>query len=165
MCIRDRFKQVDKKTAYTPELPQLLSRLNKELVEQRESRAALQNAIGRQFASLNSALASKRWGPARSIHDRLSNKISRLTSADQPRYREKLARLEVKLNELGDWKQFATEPKLISLCEQMEKIPQQELAPRDQADRIKALQQQWNCLLYTSPSPRDRTRSRMPSSA
>ena len=27
------------------------------------------------------------------------------------------------------------------------------------------LQQEWNCLLYTSPSPRDRTRSRMPSSA
>ena len=24
---------------------------------------------------------------------------------------------------------------------------------------------QWGCLLYTSPSPRDRTRSRMPSSA
>ena len=27
------------------------------------------------------------------------------------------------------------------------------------------LGQFWNCLLYTSPSPRDRTRSRMPSSA
>eukprot|EP00656_Telonema_subtile_P028100 TRINITY_DN30367_c0_g1_i1.p1 TRINITY_DN30367_c0_g1~~TRINITY_DN30367_c0_g1_i1.p1 ORF type:complete len:133 (+),score=6.31 TRINITY_DN30367_c0_g1_i1:76-474(+) len=26
-------------------------------------------------------------------------------------------------------------------------------------------QYQWTCLLYTSPSPRDRTRSRMPSSA
>ena len=26
-------------------------------------------------------------------------------------------------------------------------------------------QQLWICLLYTSPSPRDRTRSRMPSSA
>ena len=25
--------------------------------------------------------------------------------------------------------------------------------------------QGWHCLLYTSPSPRDRTRSRMPSSA
>ena len=25
--------------------------------------------------------------------------------------------------------------------------------------------ERWNCLLYTSPSPRDRTRSRMPSSA
>ena len=27
------------------------------------------------------------------------------------------------------------------------------------------LTQFWHCLLYTSPSPRDRTRSRMPSSA
>ena len=26
-------------------------------------------------------------------------------------------------------------------------------------------QRHWHCLLYTSPSPRDRTRSRMPSSA
>ena len=28
-----------------------------------------------------------------------------------------------------------------------------------------AINQAYNCLLYTSPSPRDRTRSRMPSSA
>ena len=28
-----------------------------------------------------------------------------------------------------------------------------------------AVTQVWYCLLYTSPSPRDRTRSRMPSSA
>ena len=30
---------------------------------------------------------------------------------------------------------------------------------------LQAHQQHWHCLLYTSPSPRDRTRSRMPSSA
>ena len=28
-----------------------------------------------------------------------------------------------------------------------------------------ATSQSWNCLLYTSPSPRDRQKSRMPSSA
>ena len=28
-----------------------------------------------------------------------------------------------------------------------------------------ALQQDWDCLLYTSPSPRDKRQSRMPSSA
>ena len=28
-----------------------------------------------------------------------------------------------------------------------------------------SIAQRWSCLLYTSPSPRDRTRSRMPSSA
>ena len=31
--------------------------------------------------------------------------------------------------------------------------------------KITALEQSDTCLLYTSPSPRDRTRSRMPSSA
>ena len=31
--------------------------------------------------------------------------------------------------------------------------------------RYKETSQPWSCLLYTSPSPRDRTRSRMPSSA
>ena len=30
---------------------------------------------------------------------------------------------------------------------------------------VKPIDDQWACLLYTSPSPRDRTRSRMPSSA
>ena len=37
--------------------------------------------------------------------------------------------------------------------------PQKLVANRD------AVVQVYNCLLYTSPSPRDRTRSRMPSSA
>ena len=37
-----------------------------------------------------------------------------------------------------------------------------ELNKRNNNPNIK---QQWVCLLYTSPSPRDRTRSRMPSSA
>ena len=33
------------------------------------------------------------------------------------------------------------------------------------SEQIPEQQQRQNCLLYTSPSPRDRTRSRMPSSA
>ena len=35
----------------------------------------------------------------------------------------------------------------------------------DQADPINHVSLFYDCLLYTSPSPRDRTRSRMPSSA
>ena len=33
------------------------------------------------------------------------------------------------------------------------------------ADALAIADRVWPCLLYTSPSPRDRTRSRMPSSA
>lgn len=145
-ALHDWFKQGGDKTAYADELPQLIAQLGKAATQRREQHDALQNAIGRQFASLNSALSSKRWGPARSIHERLAAKISKLPVAEQTRHQEKLARLEIKLNELGDWKQFATEPKLLSLCEQMENIPQQGLAPRHQADRIKALQQQWKSM-------------------
>ena len=36
---------------------------------------------------------------------------------------------------------------------------------RIQALRAPDLAVRWNCLLYTSPSPRDRQKSRMPSSA
>ena len=36
---------------------------------------------------------------------------------------------------------------------------------RDRTQCITIMGEQSNCLLYTSPSPRDRTRSRMPSSA
>ena len=39
-------------------------------------------------------------------------------------------------------------------------------APNPDSDILKVLEAQYKrCLLYTSPSPRDRTRSRMPSSA
>ena len=34
-----------------------------------------------------------------------------------------------------------------------------------QTSNVKADHTHWNCLLYTSPSPRDRQKSRMPSSA
>ena len=37
--------------------------------------------------------------------------------------------------------------------------------PQQFADAMQDWTQQIGCLLYTSPSPRDRTRSRMPSSA
>ena len=39
------------------------------------------------------------------------------------------------------------------------------IGTQEAVDVAKNMDSAWNCLLYTSPSPRDRTRSRMPSSA
>ena len=39
------------------------------------------------------------------------------------------------------------------------------LAKKHNMKNIAVVEKGWICLLYTSPSPRDRTRSRMPSSA
>ena len=108
--------------------------------------AELKQQIHKQFASLNSAISAKRWGPAKSIHERLAKKVARIESKDKSSYSEKLTRLEKKLNELGDWKEFASEPKLVELCEQMEKLPSLKLTPNDCANRIKELQTQWKAM-------------------
>ena len=54
------------------------------------------------------------------------------------------------------------------VAKRKEELKQEELAKKVHAIEIRSGRiQTWykDCLLYTSPSPRDRTRSRMPSSA
>ena len=49
--------------------------------------------------------------------------------------------------------------------EQAKKLEEERIEAARKADEQKKADEIKNCLLYTSPSPRDRTRSRMPSSA
>ena len=132
--------------AYAAELPNLLQTIESRVKKQTQANAELKSSIHKQFGSLNSAISANKWGPAKAIHERLGKKIARLPAKDQTALNEKLQRMEQRLSELGDWKQFATDPKLVTLCEQMEGIPSLKLAPKDQADRIKELQTQWKAM-------------------
>jgi len=120
----------------------LTSKVNQKTASDKE----LKQQIHKQLASLNSAIAAKRWGPAKSIHERLAKKITRLDGRDKTNYTDKLARLESKVTELGDLTEFAAEPKLQELCEHMEKLPSLKLTPNDCANRIKELQTQWKAM-------------------
>lgn len=55
-------------------------------------------------------------------------------------------RLKGRLQELRDWQGFATTPKQINLCEQMEALITADKDPEQLAADIKALQQQWKDL-------------------
>lgn len=132
--------------AYTAGFPSLLRSLDAKLKQLSTENSTLKSSIQKQFGSLNSAISASKWGPAKSIYERLEKKISKLPSADRIPLAERLANVEKRLNELGDWKQFATEPKLKALCEEMEKLPSHNLSPKDQADRIKDLQNQWKAM-------------------
>lgn len=55
-------------------------------------------------------------------------------------------RLKARLQELRDWQGFATTPKQIELCEQMEALLKIDKDPEQLAADIKALQQQWKQL-------------------
>lgn len=144
--LQSRLSDSTEKPAYTSELGQLIQTAQKKVTDQTKETQDLKNAVKKQFGSLNSAIAANRWGPAKSIHERLTKKVARLGGHDKKHFAEQLQRLEIKLNELGDWKQFATEPKLESLCEAMEKVPSLGLTMKDQADRIKDLQSQWKSM-------------------
>ena len=132
--------------AWLSAVPQLLEKTNLKINQKSAENTELRQQIHKQLASLNSAISAKRWGPAKSIHKRIAKKIGRLESNDKVSYTEKLSRLEEKINELGDWKEFASEPKLIELCEQMKKLPSLNLSPNDCANRIKELQTQWKSM-------------------
>ena len=58
-------------------------------------------------------------------------------------------------------------PELKKLVNEIPSIPQNKITPRSGALALLApnFLMYWICLLYTSPSPRDATLSRMPSSA
>ena len=80
---------------------------------------------------------------------------------------EALPQLQCKKCEYPDCKSYA-----ISLIEKNEKTNKCEPGGTETEAHIKSILSNQNfnlpkqiCLLYTSPSPRDRTRSRMPSSA
>ena len=49
--------------------------------------------------------------------------------------------------------------------EQLDQLLDRHRESTHQADQVIVMEQDWGCLLYTSPSPRDRQKSRMPSSA
>ena len=142
----ESLKEESGSAAYLTGVSEHLEKTKTKIDQKTASDAELKQQIHKQFASLNSAISAKRWGPARSIHERLAKKIAKVDSREKSSYSEKLTRLETKLNELGDWKEFASEPKLVELCEQMEKLPSLKLTPNDCANRIKELQTQWKAM-------------------
>lgn len=142
----ESLKENSSTASYLSEVPQLLEKAQSKLDKKSAADTELKQQIHKQLGSLNSAIAAKRWGPAKSIHERTAKKISRLESKEKAAYTEKLSRLEEKLKELGDWKEFASEPKLIELCEQMEKLPSLKMSANDCANRIKELQTQWKSM-------------------
>lgn len=142
----EKFKTQSGTPAYLAVLPQLLEKTKVKIEQKSAADTELRQQIHKHLASLNSAIAAKRWGPAKSIHKRAAKKVARLEAKEKTSYTEKLSRMEEKIKELGDWKEFASEPKLIELCEQMKKLPSLNLSPNDCANRIKELQTQWKSM-------------------
>ncbi len=112
--------------------------------------AAKQKAIASELTQtleqLDEALEAKQLKESRHL---LKNAQQQLKSLDHRHGKPFQARMQLltgQLRELGDWLGFATEPKQIALCEQMEHLAEQPIEPEAKAERIKELQNEWRAL-------------------
>lgn len=128
---------------------ELRARLNdaeEQLVQKKDEQQAAIKAIHKQMGSLAAVIASGKWTTANSICQRVEKKINKIEGGSRKGLEAKLATHKKKLNELGDWKDFAAKPKLTELCESMEGLPARELKAALLAKEIKELQSQWKAI-------------------
>lgn len=160
-AIHDRLRRVDTLL----DLPALLPRIDvsdvsylEELAQHRAALAAREvkakqesadrvAATHRQFSILSASVADGKWAPASSMLRRLQKKMSAMEPAERAGLNDKLAAAEKQLEEMADWQDFASRPKLEALCEQMETLAAEpDPKPRARAQAVKELQNQWKAM-------------------
>jgi len=120
----------------------LLSRLDK---ARQESQDRIK-ATHRQFGALGGLVSSGKWGPANSMMQRLKKKLNAMEPAERNKFNDKLSRAEKQLDEMADWQDFASKPKLQLIVDEMEALPSKELKPPALAKEVKRLQESWKAL-------------------
>ena len=85
-------------------------------------------------------------------YERLGKAVDKLDGSDIKSLRDRFEKAGELLTEMGDWKNFATDPKYVELCELMESLPHKKLHPEQLAKEIKALQTRWKQLGHSEIS-------------
>ena len=110
------------------------------------------SSVDKQLAELGAMIVAGQLKPATRLHTSISKKLDAFpgehkTSTELTKRLEQQQQYALKLVELKDWQGFATNPKRTELCEEMEKLRDDEaIPPEEKAKSIKALQEQWKTL-------------------
>jgi exonuclease SbcC len=102
--------------------------------------------LDRLLTELDSALENKQLKPAKQLLKNVQQITKKLDSRHQKPFFARMQLLQGQCNELSDWQGFATTPKQIALCEQMEHLAEQPIDPEAKAAHIKELQEEWKNL-------------------
>lgn len=114
--------------------------------EQAEARAdqkARTDNLKTTLAKLEAALEAKVFKESRQLLKTAQNQFRELDQRNAKPFQARMQLLMGQFRELSDWQGFATEPKQIALCEQMEYLAEQPMEPEAKAERIKELQSEW----------------------
>lgn len=92
---------------------------------------------------LDAALETKQLKESRQLFKHAQHQLKELDHRHGKPFQSRMQLLGGQLRELTDWQGFATEPKQIALCEQMEYLSNQPMEPEAKAERIHELQNEW----------------------
>ncbi|WP_417546503.1 DUF349 domain-containing protein [Marinobacter sp.] len=92
---------------------------------------------------LESALEAKQLKESRQLMKTAQQYYKALDHRHGKGFQARMQLLTGQLRELTDWQGFATEPKQVALCEQMEHLAEQPIEPEAKAEHIKELQKEW----------------------
>ncbi|RBP25644.1 uncharacterized protein DUF349 [Marinobacter pelagius] len=113
--------------------------------EQGDQKARVDN-LKITLDKLESALEAKQFRESKQLLKTAQNQFRDLDRRYAKPLQARMQLLTGQFRELSDWQGFATEPKQIALCEQMEYLAEQPMEPEAKAERIKELQSEWRKL-------------------
>ena len=111
-----------------------------------EQQKALANRLETDLKKLEDALEAKQLKESKQLFKTAQQHFRDMDQRYAKPFQARIQLLNGQLRELSDWQGFATEPKQISLCEQMEYLADQPMDPEAKAERIKELQNEWRDL-------------------
>jgi len=114
--------------------------------EDQDRQKALASRLEADLKKLEMALETKQLKESKQLFKTAQQHLRELDHRHGRPYQARMQLLNGQLRELTDWQGFATEPKQIALCEQMEYLSDQPMDPEAKAERIKELQNEWRDL-------------------
>lgn len=111
-----------------------------------EKQKALSDALQAALPELEAALDARLYKESKQLFKLAQSQFQQLDPRQRKQLQARMQLLAGQFRELSDWQGFATEPKQIALCEQMEHLAEQPIEPEAKAERIKELQSEWRDL-------------------
>ena len=154
-----------KKLRWSDDLPelQIATEVQQQLLdwrnEQKASAEAQRAKLARMHKNISSISRFSRagnLGRAKQLAQKTQKALDKLDGKDRSDLQERFDEASKTLGDMGDWKNFATEPKYIELCDAMELLTTSNNFADKHADKrsseMKALQQQWKSLGHSDVS-------------
>lgn len=135
------------------------SELRQQLLDRDKARQARADEQERKLAGLHKKISSilrfSRAGNlarAKQIAEKVEKALGQFDGKELSALQERFEKARKTLGDMGDWKNFATEPKYLELCAAMELLVTAKHHPDKRFAEMKALQRQWKALGHSDIS-------------